>query len=162
MKKLVIAIAFAASFAHADVVRLQAKYTETTYNVHPLTGLTSNERHKDKLKFCPVEIKKTKLDGVPVITFEKKKASHDTEDAGALGGVPYEQKGELLKALIDAKSKMSKPAKEDETETVFEGTDLSFILDLGKTSSMSLKLGDWSFLLAAPHVQQIIDALKHQ
>ena len=160
-----------ATGANAEPVtlRLPAKYVLTTTTYNRMTGITIDEKSKDKLKMVPLAVQKTTVDGTAFIEFTKKALQGESKETDtATGTLPYADKADLLQKLLAAKKKMENASMKRTTEviTVHKGDTLSMVADMnaGKAALTLLVGGETgsSFVLNAPQVGQLIDAIKRQ
>lgn len=160
---LMIAVVGIAFGAVADTLRLPCRYVETSYVIHTMTGLTSNERTREKLKVVLVNVKRVALDGAEAILFEKPAPRNNAED-GASGIVPYADKAKFLEALAKARTTISRPSmsRDEKAETLYEGDSIQLRAFTGAKQYAELELRELgvSFVLSAVNVQQIVDAVK--
>jgi hypothetical protein len=155
--------------AWSETIRLPARYVETTYTVHMLTGTTSDENTKEKLVDSPLEVTKHTDDGESIIRLTAKAGQGKDRSDESQGSIPFVNKDEvvaLLKSLPQriSKAKM-KPA--DGSEKIFEGDDvqMTFVTEAKhRKAYVDMVVGDRTYVLRnqadIEKLMKIIVALK--
>lgn len=155
--------------ALCETIRLPARYVETTYTVHMLTGTTSDEKTKEKLVRSPLEVTKHTDDGESIIRLTAKAGEGTDRSGESQGSISFEKKDEvvaLLKSLPQriSKAKM-KPA--DGSEKIFEADDvqMTFVTEAKyRKAYVDLVVGDRTYVLSnqadIEKLMKVIVALK--
>jgi hypothetical protein len=112
--------------ALAGKINLQTRYVETSYTVHTLTGLTSDEKSRDVVRRSELEVTKVTKDGVEYLSFKSlnKSGSSDTDEQEA--SIDIAKKQALVDALnmLKEKIRLQDRKAEDVTESLFKDGDL--------------------------------------
>lgn len=124
MKALSIAllISLIGATVYAGKINLPARYVRTTYDVHTLTGLTSNEKSKDISVPSPLEITKGNDGEKDVLIFRALRKDADDESNEYEANIAYTNKATLVAALssLQIKSQQHDLKPADGTDVLFE------------------------------------------
>lgn len=169
--KTMLLIAMTTGVCVAETIRLPAQYTLTTTTYSTLTGITVDEKSKDKLKTVPIDIKKVLENGTASLVFEKKPSGSIDKTEVVSGRIPYEDKGELVTALLTARKKVERASmkKVDITDDIYKSdTFKAVFVQAGIKATVQVTLGDkdsaitTTLELTAPQIGQLVDVIKKQ
>ncbi len=164
MKTAKIAATFAtlmlATGAIAAVrINLPSRYTETSYTINTVTGVTWNEKSRDKTYKRPLLLSKQVLDGKTVIlmTATPRPGIDIDKTDPTCGKVPYERRDELIGLLKKCAAVLNnytgigaKMKAVDKSEQVFtsDDIDLSITLEASpRRAYVDMKVGDAQFVM---------------
>lgn len=165
---LTIAI-LAALPAAGATIRLPTRYVYTTYKVHNLTGLTSDEREKEKVIPTRVDIRRiTGADGaqIEIVCYPKK---NDRDDISGIRKTTMSL--DSARALVAALRKAPEIARElekadrDEARKLFEADDVVLKLEThGKGSVCRLELDvlEAIYVLQLHHAALVADTMEKE
>jgi hypothetical protein len=172
MRRLVAVIVASGALAApvlGETIRLPARYVETTYTVHMLTGTTSDEKTKDKLVDSPLDITKHTEDGKSIIRLTAKAGQGKDRSDESQGSVPFEKKDEVLALLKSLPQRISKATMKptDSSEKILEadGVTMTFVTEAkGRKAFLDLAVGDRTYVLRntadIEKLSKVIAALK--
>jgi hypothetical protein len=123
---ITLLISLIGATAYAGKINLPARYVRTTYDVHLMTGLTSNEKSKDINVPSPLEITKGNDGEKDVLIFRALRKDADDESNEYETNIAYTNKATLITALssLQKKSQQHDFKPEDGTDVLFEEEDL--------------------------------------
>lgn len=158
--------ATAALAASAETLRLPCKYVETSYTVHRLTGLTSDEKSKDKVLPRPLEVLKIKDGAGDGVQFTaKNRGGIDKSEDESVTVSPDEAK-EIVEALgkfAEMTRAASSARQNASTELVNIDDDLAVTFvttNSGRKSVIEFAVGDSVFVLGKLECEKLAAAIK--
>jgi hypothetical protein len=150
------------SKSFGETINLDAKYVETTKNVHKLTGLTSNESRRDVVKRSPLEITKYVDEEKSVIKLTAPAGEKNNFSPESSGTISFDRRGELVDLLRSLPNRMRRASfrPADNSEVIFcgDGVCLTFItVAKGRKVYMEFLVGDrtWGDEKAYPSVAKL-------
>ena len=124
MKAISIAalVSLIGASSFAAKINLPARYVRTTYDVHLMTGLTSNEKSKDINVPSPLDITKGNDGEKDVLIFRALRKDADDGSNEYEANIAYTSKATLVSALssLQQKSQQHDFKPEDGTDILFE------------------------------------------
>lgn len=168
MVALLTAVVVAGVSGSAETLRLPMQYEETSYTVHTLTGLTSDEKTKQKLLPAPVEIKKIVVEEQSFVAFVSKprgggKDKTETQEVR----LPFAERDGFLAALTRAESAGRKATNARETveSTMFASADEQVRLVLvtengGRVWTVHMVLADRTYVLDKNCMSKVANAVR--
>lgn len=151
-----------------ETLRLPMRYEETTYTVHTMTGLTSDEKTREKLLPAPVEVKKVVVEEQSFVAFVSKprRGGEDKTDTQEVL-LPFAERRAFLDALGSAEPVGRKvtSAREAVERTLFSSSDGDIELTLvtvnnGRAWVVNMGLGDRTYVLDSNYVGKVAAAVR--
>lgn len=148
----------------AETLRWPMRIVTTSYTLHRMTGLTSNEKSKERASNMVIDASKTTRDGETYLYFLRKtKLTDETASDTSSASILHSKTPELSDALTKAGKEMNRPSSiDDSEETLFEDPDFTVkLVSQSRKRHLAITFGDGSeFALQPLHIQQFQTALR--
>jgi len=157
------------STAVSERLRLPVRFTQTEYTVHTLTGLTSDERKRQKVLPSPIELKVLIDEDGKFVCFTMLPRDNEDESGVRRALLPYDKKDEMISALESAEKAGREAVREAVNkrtgieETLFSAGDVSLVLLTGKSARtwvVEMILDKTICVLSRNHVAIVVKSLK--
>lgn len=155
-------VAFCILSANAETLRLPCRYTRTTYTVHTLTGITSNERTRAKTVPANIELSKRAAGDKMLLVFTPKRrgGGHDVSSSSS-STMDYGKVPDLITAL-DSVPQLGRDAfqlrEEAAIQEIFRDGDIKLVFiptNRGRNWECELQVGSYSYVIGQRHLSKV-------